>query len=351
MIQVRHLSKKYGETLALCDVNFDIEAGKIYGFLGTNGAGKSTTMNIITGCLAATSGTVTVDGCDIYLDAAEAKKKIGYLPELPPLYLDMTPFEYLTFVADAKGVPYDKADRQVKEAMELTGLENVAGRLIKNLSKGYRQRVGIAQALLGNPDIIILDEPTVGLDPKQIIEIRELIKNLGQTKTVILSSHILAEISEICDHVIIISHGKLVADDTLEHLEEAFNTSGSLHLTVKGGVDAVQSVLDGIDSVTDYVVESYAEDKVNINIEFDPENDPRETLFYAFSKADMPILNMSADRMTLEDIFLKLTSDDYLASLSEQAEEANKSEEKQPDSENYTPLFAPQEEQEKKEEN
>ena len=251
MIEVKHLCKRYGEHVAVDDLSFTIENGHVYGFLGPNGAGKSTTMNILTGCLAASSGTVSIDGFDIYEDAAESKSRIGYLPEIPPLYQDMTVREYLTFVAKAKGVgrkPQTDAETeaaqttppgkrkarvsraearaalqtQLAAAMAVTQIEDVADRLIKNLSKGYKQRVGIAQALLGGPEIIILDEPTVGLDPKQIIEIRDLIRALGKDHTVILSSHILSEVRSICDHLLIIAGGKLVADDTPANLEKQY---------------------------------------------------------------------------------------------------------------------------------
>lgn len=243
MIEVKHLCKRYGEHVAVDDLSFTIENGHVYGFLGPNGAGKSTTMNILTGCLAATSGTVSIDGFDIYEDAAEAKSRIGYLPEIPPLYQDMTVREYLTFVAKAKAAgkkeetgreargtrkKESRAERraalttQLAAAMAVTQIEDVADRLIRNLSKGYKQRVGIAQALLGGPEIIILDEPTVGLDPKQIIEIRDLIRALGKDHTVILSSHILSEVRSICDHLLIIAGGRLVADDTPENLEKQY---------------------------------------------------------------------------------------------------------------------------------
>ncbi len=219
MIEVRHLTKKYGDNLAVSDLSFTIESGHIYGFLGPNGAGKSTTMNIMTGCLAATEGEVVIGGHDIYEEPTEAKKLIGYLPEQPPLYMDSTPREYLTFVARAKGVKKDQIKAQIESALKNTDTTDVADRLIKHLSKGYKQRVGIAQALLGDPEVIILDEPTVGLDPMQIIEIRDLIKELGKTRTVILSSHILSEIQTVCDRVIIISGGKKLADDSLAELE------------------------------------------------------------------------------------------------------------------------------------
>ncbi len=228
MIQIEHLSKCYGSHKAVDDISFTIEDGHIYGFLGPNGAGKSTTMNIITGCLSMTEGTVSVCGHDIFDDPIEAKKCIGYLPEIPPLYIDMTPIEYLSFVARAKGVAKDKIEEEITRAIERSGIENVSDRLIKNLSKGYKQRVGIAQAIIGEPQLVILDEPTVGLDPKQIIEIRDLIKELGEKHTVILSSHILSEVQQVCDKLIIINEGKLVANvDTKDvdgDLEEFFLT-------------------------------------------------------------------------------------------------------------------------------
>ena len=262
MIEVKHLCKRYGEHVAVDDLSFTIENGHVYGFLGPNGAGKSTTMNILTGCLAASSGTVSIDGFDIFEDAAEAKSRIGYLPEIPPLYQDMTVREYLTFVAKAKGVgrkTQTRASRaevkaalhtQLATAMAVTQIEDVADRLIKNLSKGYKQRVGIAQALLGGPEIIVLDEPTVGLDPKQIIEIRDLIRALGKEHTVILSSHILSEVRSICDRLLIIAGGKLVADDTPEHLEQRYAPMTFeeifLELTGEMSEEQAQAIADGI---------------------------------------------------------------------------------------------------------
>ena len=219
MIEIRNLTKVYGDRTAVDDLNVKINNGKIYGLLGPNGAGKSTTLNMMTGCLAPTSGTVRINGFDIFDEPLKAKKCIGYLPEIPPLYGELTPYEYLRFVVDAKGVSYERAHRQVREVMELTQIDGMRDRLIKKLSKGCRRRVGIAQALLGNPDIIILDEPTVGLDPKQITEIRGLIRKLAETKTVIISSPILAEISELCDHVLIIANGKLVANAPIKELQ------------------------------------------------------------------------------------------------------------------------------------
>ena len=246
MIEVKHLTKKYGSFTAVNDISFTIKKGRIYGFLGPNGAGKSTTMNIITGCLAATSGEVTVNGHDIYEEPVEAKASIGYLPEIPPLYTDMTPEEYLLFVAEAKGVDPEHLDVRVEEVMAKTSLLNVRDRLIKNLSKGYRQRVGIAQAILGNPEVIILDEPTVGLDPLQIIEIRDLIKELGEDHTVILSSHILTEISAVCDTIIIISHGRIVASDTIENLTASADGSRLVTMDIRGSIEAVQNALTGM---------------------------------------------------------------------------------------------------------
>ena len=252
LIEVKNLTKKYGANLALRGVSFTIRPGKIYGLLGPNGAGKSTTMNIITGCLAPTEGTVAVNGKDVLDDPIAVKRQIGYLPEIPPLFPDMTPQEYLLFVAQAKGVPYEKAVRQVREVMESTALIPVKDKLCRSLSKGYCQRVGIAQAMLGNPDVLILDEPTVGLDPRQIVEIRQLIRSFGKNKTVIVSSHILSEIREICDRVIIISNGQIVADDEISVLEQKFSGTGEIRMAVKGDRETVSRVLSGIADVKDF---------------------------------------------------------------------------------------------------
>ena len=247
MIEVRNLVKKYGSHMAVNHLNFTIEKGKIYGFLGPNGAGKSTTMNMITGYIASTEGEILIDGHNILEEPEEAKKKIGYLPEIPPLYVDMTVSEYLKFVAELKSIPKEKRSGNINEVMSTTKLQSVKDRLIKNLSKGYRQRVGLAQALLGYPEIIILDEPTVGLDPKQIIEIRDLIKSLGNKHTVILSSHILSEVSAVCDHVLIIDKGKLVASDTPENLSKVMAGANSLELTVKGKEEGIRKALDMVE--------------------------------------------------------------------------------------------------------
>ena len=256
MITVEHLTKRYGDFTAVDDISFTIGEDHIYGFLGPNGAGKSTTMNIMTGCLAATSGEVKIDGYDIFEQARQAKQCVGYLPEIPPLYTDETPEEYLRFVAEAKGIPARQIPTEIQRVMEETRLTEMAGRLIRNLSKGYRQRVGIAQALLGNPKYIILDEPTVGLDPLQIIEIRDLIRELGRKHTVILSSHILSEVQAICESVLIIAHGKLVAFDTPQHLQQALAASNRLTIVAETGEQQLRGILDGLDAVADYTVEA-----------------------------------------------------------------------------------------------
>ena len=328
MIEVKHLTKIYGDHTAVDDLSFTIQPGKIYGLLGPNGAGKSTTMNIVTGCLAATSGTVTVNGHDIYEDPIAAKRCIGYLPEIPPLYTDMTPYEFLSFVAEAKGVAYDEAARQVREVMELTQISDKQDRLIKNLSKGYRQRVGIAQAMLGNPDIIILDEPTVGLDPKQIIEIRELIRMLGENRTVILSSHILAEVSAVCDHVLIISHGKLVADDTIENLENSVNTTNTLHLSARGDLAAISEILAGIEGILDCEQIPNGNGILDLKLTVSKERDLRDDIFFAMAEHKIPVLTMELEELTLENIFLSLTGGEGTVS-DESEDEENETEEKE----------------------
>ena len=310
MIEVKNLVKRYGDHTAVNGISFTVEPGKIYGLLGPNGAGKSTTMNIVTGCLAATEGTVTVGGHDIFENPKAAKKCIGYLPELPPLYSDMTPEEYLTFVAEAKKVKSGYVGGQVREVMEITGLTEMKDRLIRNLSKGYKQRVGIAQAMLGSPEIIILDEPTVGLDPKQILEIRELIRKLGESKTVILSSHILAEISAVCERVMIISHGNLVANDTIEHLEELANRSDKLRISVRGEKDAIAERLGSIEGIISVSEDGENDGIVTFDLELVKEKDLRDDIFFAMAEIKCPIVSMQYEQTTLEDIFLALTDDD-----------------------------------------
>ena len=310
MIEVRNLTKHYGDHVAVDNLTFTVTKGKIYGLLGPNGAGKSTTMNMIAGCLSTTSGEISIGGYDILKHPQKAKRLIGYLPEIPPLYTDMTPYEYLMFVAGAKGVRTEKAERQVEQAMKLTYLTDVQDRLIANLSKGYRQRVGIAQAMLGNPEVIILDEPTVGLDPKQIIEIRDLIRRLGEVKTVIVSSHILAEIQAVCDHVMIISHGKLVANDTIAHLEDAVNRNAAVTLEIRGGVADVVRILQSIKGIHSFTpIRGKAAGTVEVRLVTEENADPREDIFCAFASENIPLLTMHREVLTLEDIFLRLTDE------------------------------------------
>ena len=310
MIEVSNLTKKYGDHIAVDHLSFRVEKGQIYGFLGPNGAGKSTTMNIITGYLAATEGTVTIDGKDVQKDPEEAKRAIGYLPELPPLYVDMTVREYLDFVAELKKVPKKERKQQIDEVMEMTQITDMQQRLIRNLSKGYRQRVGLAQAILGYPEVIILDEPTVGLDPKQIIEIRDLIRKLGENHTVILSSHILSEVSAVCDHIMIIANGKLVASDSPENLQKLMSGSMELNLEVKGSAAAVKSALQEISQIDRIEENTEASKNVAKLKVISKENaDIREQVFYALADAKLPILEMTHAEKSLEDIFLELTED------------------------------------------
>lgn len=309
MIAVKNLTKKYGDIAAVRDVSFTMEKGRVYGFLGPNGAGKSTTMNIITGCLAATAGSVTIDGLDIYEDAVDAKRKIGYLPELPPLYTDMTPDEYLLFVGRAKGLRGDALYKEVERVEKRTGLTELRARLIRNLSKGYRQRVGIAQAILGDPEIIILDEPTVGLDPLQIIEIRELVRELGENHTVILSSHILSEISAVCDYVIIIAHGEIVAADTIENLTTLYAGKSTVDLDVRGDRERILSLLDGYPEIASREITDGAGGLTHLRLTLSGNEDIRESLFYRFADARLPILSMQYEEVTLEKVFLSLTEE------------------------------------------
>ncbi len=309
MIEINHLVKKYGSHVAVDDLSLTVEPGKIYGFLGPNGAGKSTTMNIITGYLAATSGEVKINGFDVLKQPEEVKKCVGYLPELPPLYMDMTVKEYLDFVAELKKLEKSLRAGYVKEAMKITKTEEVSGRLIRNLSKGYRQRVGFAQAVLGYPEILILDEPTVGLDPKQIIEIRDLIKELGKKHTIILSSHILSEISAVCDHVFIISHGKLVASDSTENLLERMTGAQEIELLVKAEEDTAETAIREIAQVERCEkTESKEDGAVQLLVTAKKDADVREAIYHTCVEHHMPILEMKAASKSLEDVFLELTS-------------------------------------------
>lgn len=307
MIEINNLVKKYGDHVAVDDLSLTVEPGKIYGFLGPNGAGKSTTMNIITGYLGATSGEVKINGHDIFKEPEEAKKCIGYLPEIPPLYVDMTVREYLDFVAELKKFEKSLRKRYVEEAMETTGITDVANRMIRNLSKGYRQRVGFAQAILGYPEIIILDEPTVGLDPKQIIEIRELIKKLGEKHTVILSSHILTEISAVCDHVFIISKGKLVASDATENLVSLMSGAQEIEVTVRTDVANAQKELAAISEISKVEVKN--EDAGELVVYAKKGADVREDVFRTLAEKHFAVLEMHTIEKSLEDVFLEITQE------------------------------------------
>lgn len=307
MIEIDNLVKKYGEHVAVDHLSLTVEPGKIYGFLGPNGAGKSTTMNIITGYLGATSGTVTINGHDIFKEPEEAKKCVGYLPEIPPLYADMTVLEYLNFVAELKKLQKSLRKRYVEEAMETTGILDVKNRMIRNLSKGYRQRVGFAQAILGYPEIIILDEPTVGLDPKQIIEIRDLIKKLGEKHTVILSSHILTEISAVCDHVFIISKGKLVASDSTENLLDQVSGAQEIELTVRSEADRAKALLEELEYVDHADLKDAKEGSILVRAKSG--NDIREEVFRLMAENHIPVLEMRTVTKSLEDVFLQITQE------------------------------------------
>lgn len=310
MIEVRNLTKKYGDHFAVQDISFSLEKGKIYGLLEINGAGKSTTMNIMTGYIAATSGEVIIEGHDIFKEAEEAKKHIGYLPEIPPLYMDMTVWEYLFTVADLKGVPKSERKSMIGDVMEKVMITNMKDRLIKNLSKGYKQRVGIAQTLIGNPDIIILDEPTVGLDPKQIIEIRTLIKQLGEDHTVLISSHILSEIGAVCDHVVIINKGHLVVSDSTENLEKLFKGQDILCLSAQGELEKIQNILREFPalSIAD-MKEAEEAETYRFQLKVQDQADYRKQLFFRFAEAGIPLLEISRAGMSLEDIFLEITEE------------------------------------------
>lgn len=309
MIQVENITKRYGQHVAVDQINFTVKKGEILGFLGPNGAGKSTTMNIITGYLSATSGTVKVDGLDILEYPREVKAKIGYLPEFPPLYPDMTVSEYLDFVSAIKKVTPAAKKVSLEKIMDLVKIGDVRSRLIKNLSKGYKQRVGLAQALIGNPQVLILDEPTVGLDPKQIIEIRNLIQQLGQEHTIILSSHILPEVSAVCERVIIINRGRIVAGDTPENLSKSLAASSKLLLRVGGAGETVLPVLQKIVGIKFVEVQGIREtDTVDILVEAEKDTDIRRLIFKALSQADLPILMMRSLDLTLEEIFLQVTT-------------------------------------------
>lgn len=315
MIQVDSLVKKYGNHTAVDNLSFGVEKGQIYGFLGPNGAGKSTTMNIMTGYIAAGSGTVKINGYDILKEPEEAKKCIGYLPEIPPLYTDMTVWEYLLFVSELKKVPKKERKVHVQEIIEKIQISEVKDRLIRNISKGFKQRVGLAQALIGYPEVLILDEPMVGLDPKQIIEMRDLIKSLSKNHTIILSSHILSEVSAVCDHILIISKGKLAASGSPQGLQEMMQVKSVIELIVLGEQEKVENVLKDIEKIDSYQIEpAEEEDSVMIRVNAADNADIRKELSVTLSGAGMPILSMNRIEKSLEDIFLELTESEEVES-------------------------------------
>lgn len=321
MIKVEHLTKKYGEVLALDDLSFEIEEGQVYGFLGPNGAGKSTTMNIMTGCLSATAGSVTIGGHDVFEEPDAAKRLIGYLPEQPPLYMNETPLEYLRFVGEAKGLRGAELAAQIDEVAEQAGTSGVMRRRIGDLSKGYRQRVGIAQALLGEPRVIILDEPTVGLDPIQIIEIRDLIRSLGQSHTVILSSHILSEVQAICDKILIIAHERLVAFDTPAKLEERLAATGEFSLTTDVSLDAARKALAGVKTLAEVLPLVSTDGFTHLRLRASQEDlyaTARE-VFFAFAERRLAILELRLNKASLEDVFLELTDTDTETEVTDDA--------------------------------
>ncbi len=313
MIEVQGLTKRYGSKVAVDDISFTVNEGEILGFLGPNGAGKSTTMNILTGYLSSDIGSVKIGDSDILDDPMEAKRKIGYLPENPPLYLDMTVKEYLDFVYDLKKVKIPRK-RHITEICELVKITDVYNRIIKNLSKGYKQRVGLAQALIGNPNVLILDEPTVGLDPKQIIEIRNLIKKLGKKHTVILSSHILPEVQAVCDRVIIINRGKIVADDTAENLSANMSDDHRHLVTIEGPENEVYKTLSTIPGMKEVTtLGNRGNGMFEYSLEAKEGVDIRRELFKRMAGRNWPIMALKSTELTLEDIFLKLVSSDVTA--------------------------------------
>ena len=308
MIEVSNLVKFYGDKKALGGVSFKVEQGEILGFLGPNGAGKTTTMNIITGYLSATSGKVTINGYDILEQPELAKKNVGYLPELPPLFPDMTVFEYLEYVSELKRVPRDIKKKQISEVMKMVHIGNVSGRLIHNLSKGYRQRVGIAQTLIGNPEVIILDEPTVGLDPNQVIEIRKLITQLSKNHTIIFSSHILSEVQAICDRVIIINHGKIVADAPTLELSAQVERNSHYLLTVEGSFNSIQMPLRAVPGIKTVALLTEKNGLLQIDVTADGSLDVRKSIFFTLARINVPILEFRSMAPSLEDVFIDITA-------------------------------------------
>lgn len=308
-LEIINLSKNYGANKAVDDITFNVKHGEIMGFLGPNGAGKSTTMNIICGCISASSGTVNVCGCDVLETPKIVKSKIGYLPENPPLYFDMKVGEYLSFVYDLKKVKNNKKEH-IEKIMELVKIGDMKNRMIKNLSKGYKQRVGLAQALIGDPEVLILDEPTVGLDPKQIIEIRNVIKEIGKERTIILSTHILQEVSAVCDRVTIISHGKIVAQNTLAGLEEETGGKDKYILKINGEPNKALELLSSIDEIVNIETTSIGENEAEFLIERTPQSNISMKITEAFGKNGIGINELRSALLTLEEIFIKLTNNE-----------------------------------------
>ncbi len=311
MIEVKDLTKKYGDCVAVDHLSFHIDPGKIYGFLGPNGAGKSTTMNMMTGYIAATEGTVKINGYDLLKEPEKAKRSVGYLPEIPPVYPDMTVWEYLQFAAELKKVSGTARKQQMETVMQQTGIEDVRKRLIRNLSKGYKQRVGLAQALIGDPEVIILDEPTVGLDPRQIIEMRDLMRDLAKKHTVILSSHILSEVSAVCDHIMIISKGRLAASDTPEGLMTMLQGGIEISLRVKGEAKRLEEVLKEYPQITGYCFDTMKDEGCTaVDLKVQGDADIREKLFYRLAEAKLPIMGLTLVERSLEDVFMELTGEE-----------------------------------------
>lgn len=311
MVKVTHLTKKYGDYCAVDDISFELQDGHVYGFLGPNGAGKSTTMNMITGYLAPTKGTVLIDDISMMKSPEKAKKLIGYLPEIPPLYPDMTVTEYLKFAAELKGISKFERTDKIRKIIETVKLELVEERLIKNLSKGYKQRVGLAQALLADPKIIILDEPTVGLDPKQIVEVRDLIRKLGKEHTVILSTHILSEVIAVCDHVLIVSRGKITADDSIDRLVEKYNEKQRLTLVVKGNSSNAEKVIGQIEGIEKKTMLEENAETCKIRIAAKPGWDVREEIFVKCFESGLIVLELNVEEISFEDVYLKLTNEAF----------------------------------------
>lgn len=308
MIKVEHLVKRYGNRNVVDDLSFHVDRGQIVGFLGPNGAGKSTTMNMITGYISATDGTIEIDGIDIFDEPEQAKKKIGYLPEQPPVYPDMLVREYLAFVCDLKKVKRDKKEQTIAKVMRRTKITDVSERLIKNLSKGYKQRVGLAGAMIGDPEILILDEPTVGLDPQQILEIRELICDLSKKHTILLSSHIMQEVSAVCNQIIIINEGKMIVTDTPDKIATHIEQSNEISIVAHGNKELLKSVLESVEGIKEFTVSKTEEDDIcQIEIVCEVDMDVREEVFFAFANVKCPIIEMNSRVPSLEEVFIKLT--------------------------------------------